>query len=58
MYAAAANLVTAGFYDVAVRDVVMALAAFTLARLSEVRGEAPVFGHNHVTEQPQRRVTA
>jgi hypothetical protein len=54
----AANLVTAGFYDVAVRDVVMALAAFTLARLAEVREEAPAFRHNHVIEQPQRRVTA
>ena len=54
----AANLVAAGFYDVAVRDVVMALAAFTLARLAEVREEAPAFGHNHVIEQPQRRVTA
>ncbi len=34
----AANLISAGmFYDVAVRDVVMALAAYTLARLSEAR---------------------
>ena len=33
----ALNLVLAGFYDVAVRDVVMALAAFTLARLTEAR---------------------
>jgi uncharacterized membrane protein YphA (DoxX/SURF4 family) len=34
----AINLVTTGmFYDVAVRDVEMSLAAFTLARLSEVR---------------------
>jgi len=34
----AINLVTTGmFYDVAVRDVEMALAAFALARLSEVR---------------------
>lgn len=32
----AANLVLAGFYDVAVRDVVMSIAAFTLARLVEV----------------------
>ena len=32
----AANLVAAGFYDVAVRDVVMSLAAFTLARLAEL----------------------
>ena len=54
----AANLVSADFYDVAVRDVVMALAAFTLARLAEVRGEAAAFEHNHVIEQPQRRVTA
>ena len=54
----AANLAIAGFYDVAVRDVVMALAAFTLARLAAVREEAPAFGHNHVIEQPQRRVTA
>jgi hypothetical protein len=37
----AANLLTTGaFFDVAVRDVVMALAAFTLARLAEVRSEA------------------
>lgn len=33
----AGNLVLAGFLDVAVRDIVMALAAFTLARLAEVR---------------------
>jgi hypothetical protein len=54
----AANLVTAGFYDVAVRDVVMALAAFTLARLAEVREEAPAFGHHPVVEQPHQRLTA
>jgi len=33
----AVNLAAAGFYDVAVRDVVMSLAAFTLARLTEAR---------------------
>ena len=33
----AVNLALAGFYDVAVRDVVMSLAAFTLARLTEER---------------------
>lgn len=33
----AANLVLAGYYDVAVRDVIMAIAAFTLARLAEQR---------------------
>src|SRR5687767_12151148 len=39
----AVNLLTTGaFFDVAVRDVVMALAAFTLARLAEVRAEAGV----------------
>lgn len=41
LLAVAASLVTTGqFYDVAVRDVVMAVAAFTLARLSEVREHA------------------
>ncbi|HZR80070.1 MAG TPA: hypothetical protein VFD92_03150 [Candidatus Binatia bacterium] len=34
----AVNLVAAGYFDVAVRDVVMAVGAFTLARLTEVRG--------------------
>ena len=45
----AANLVLAGYYDVAVRDVVMAIAAFTLARLAEVRQGAPAAAH--VTRQ-------
>ena len=40
----AVNLAIAGFFDVAVRDVVMSLAAFTLARLAEVRAEAPAYG--------------
>lgn len=44
----AANLVAAGFYDVAVRDVVMSLAAFTLARLDQVREVAPAYGLNGV----------
>lgn len=34
----AANLVIGGFFDVAVRDVVLSLAAFTLARLLEAEG--------------------
>jgi uncharacterized membrane protein YphA (DoxX/SURF4 family) len=39
----AVNLVTTGtYFDVAVRDVEMALAAFALARLTEVRHEAAV----------------
>ena len=50
----AVNLVAAGFYDVAVRDVVMSLAAFTLARLAEVREEAPVHGTNSILERPQQ----
>jgi hypothetical protein len=50
----AVNLVAAGFYDVAVRDVVMSLAAFTLARLAEVREEATVHGTNSILERPQQ----
>jgi hypothetical protein len=38
----AINLAVAGYFDVAVRDVVMSIGAFTLARLTEVRQEAPV----------------
>ena len=41
----AINLALAGYFDVAVRDVVMAIGAFTLARLTEVREEA--FSHEH-----------
>ena len=38
LLAIAANLVTTGmFYDLAIRDIEIALAAFTLARLTEVR---------------------
>ncbi len=35
----AGNLVTGGFYDLAMRDLEVAVAAFALARLSEVRRE-------------------
>jgi hypothetical protein len=38
----AANLVLGGFFDIAVRDVVMAIGAFTLARLVEVQAGTPV----------------
>ena len=39
----ALSLLTTGqYFDVAVRDLVMAVGAFGLARLSEVRAEAPV----------------
>lgn len=54
----AANLVLAGFYDVAVRDVVMALAAFTLARLAEVRQDAPAYGFDTIAGRSGLRVTA
>jgi len=36
----AVNLVLAGFFDIAVRDVVLAVAAVTLARLTETRDAA------------------
>jgi hypothetical protein len=58
LLAVAANLVAAGFYDVAVRDIVMSLAAFTLARLAEVREGVPAYGFNSITERPHRHVTA
>ena len=56
LLAIAANLLTAGFYDVAVRDVVISLAAFTLARLTEVREGIAA----HVTSRvgSRREVTA
>ena len=38
----AANLVLSGYYDVAVRDVLMAIAAYTLARLTEARERTAV----------------
>jgi hypothetical protein len=37
----AANLAMGGHFDIAVRDVVMSIAAFTLARALEVRAAAP-----------------
>lgn len=40
LLAIAVNLLTAGYLDVAVRDVVMSIAAYTLARLAEVREPA------------------
>lgn len=39
----AANLIAAGFYDVAVRDVVMSIAAFSLARMTEASETAPAY---------------
>jgi hypothetical protein len=37
----ALNLVTMGLFDIAVRDLAMAVGAYTLARLAEMRHEAP-----------------
>ena len=55
LVAIAASLVTTGtFYDLAVRDVVMAIAAFTLARLSEVREQSAE--RIVAIAQPQQRV--
>ena len=54
----AVNLLAAGFYDVAVRDDVMAVAAFTLARLAEVREEATVHATNSIIERSQHHATA
>ena len=38
----AVNLATMGLFDIAVRDLAMAVGAYTLARLAEVRQESPV----------------
>ena len=53
----AINLALASYFDVAVRDVVMSIGAFTLARLTEVRHEALVPNHATATEQ-RRHATA
>jgi uncharacterized membrane protein YphA (DoxX/SURF4 family) len=42
LIAVALNLALAGYFDIAVRDVVMAIGAFTLARLTELRQEVGV----------------
>jgi ABC-type branched-subunit amino acid transport system permease subunit len=41
LVAIALNLVTLGLFDIAVRDLAMAVGAYTLARLAELRHEAP-----------------
>ena len=41
----ALNLVTLGMFDIAVRDLAMAVGAYTLARLAELRHEAPAAMH-------------
>lgn len=54
----AANLVLAGYFDVAVRDIVMALGSFALARLEEVRRTSLVHEFSPSLEQANRRLTA
>jgi uncharacterized membrane protein YphA (DoxX/SURF4 family) len=57
LLAVAANLALAGFFDVAVRDVVMSLAAFTLARLTELQAEVPAYRGNVVhAERPNQMI--
>lgn len=58
LVAVAANLVLAGLYDVAVRDVVMAVGAFTLARLEELRQEAPAYGVDGASQRAAGPATA
>jgi len=41
----AVNLATMGLFDIAVRDLAMAVGAYTLARLAELRNEAPAAVH-------------
>lgn len=54
----AANLVLAGFYDVAVRDAVMAIGAFTLARLAQVQQETPAYRVDSAPRRAAGRATA
>jgi hypothetical protein len=44
----AGNLLLGGYLDVAVRDLVLSIAAFTLARMTDVQAEAPraTIGHH------------
>ena len=54
----ALNLVMAGFFDIAVRDVVMAIAAFTLGRLAEIRDEAVSPVTNSIVDRSRARSAA
>jgi hypothetical protein len=53
----AGNLVLGGHFDVAVRDVVLAVGAYTLARSMEVRQEEEAH-ETGIPEAPRRQVTA
>ena len=57
----AVNLVAGGHFDVAVRDVVMSIAAFVVARSIEVTGDAParaVISSPSVSAADKRQVPA
>ena len=56
LFLVAVNLAVAGYFDVAVRDVIMSIAAFTLARAIEVR--ATDSAHAPAPAGPMRRVVA
>ena len=59
LVAIAANLVSTGmFYDLAVRDVEIAIAAYTLARLSEARDVAPALWPSEILGLRRLRKTA
>jgi hypothetical protein len=54
----AANLAMAGFFDIAVRDVVMSIAAFTVGRFAEVREAEAQEDIARAAASPRRTVTA
>ena len=56
--AAAQKVTLPPLYDVAVRDVVMSIAALTLARLAEVRQPRAASVFNTVSDRHSGRVTA
>jgi hypothetical protein len=56
LVAIALSLVAMGaFFDVAVRDLLMAVAAFVLARLTEVRSGVPAHVHSYETANADAR---
>jgi uncharacterized membrane protein YphA (DoxX/SURF4 family) len=55
LFSIALNLITTGmFYDLAIRDIEMAVGAFTLARLTEARSIAETSGPQSETQRPAR----
>jgi uncharacterized membrane protein YphA (DoxX/SURF4 family) len=46
-------LSTGHYFDIAVRDLVLAIGAFTLARMTEVKGEASSTATHHQSLHPQ-----